>query len=385
MNTMKMIALVSMCMILNACNTNQDPLTNAPDAIKNGVPPTNKPGQSEEPLSKVALQIDAPSVVNGRVGSITEIKIQGRVLIPGVGFKLQIENMAQFPGATFDAVSGVFKWTPTKDAIANGVDGQFNLEILLITQPGSTGYPVSVEKKTITLNILRNYSKPVINSVTVNSQNMIVGGRYDLAVQLEDFDSATAQDFSLFFKDCATSNVGKISQAVSYTPSGFIKDTQAGKFKGYVTLNLSNYRLPFDNRNFCFTATVVSKYAISSDPYQVNVVVKNPLQAARATRMAIDIKTGTAGEYNISFFDPGQVGAIKVTQMPDLSVLPGSTITCDNNFGYQTIVDCKLFVNATSVVFPAKFDLQFKTLNTLYPQDDVQAVSVITVNVKETL
>lgn len=385
MKLMKMIAVVSMSLVLSSCNTSQDPLADAADAVKNGIPPTQKPGQSEEPLSKIALQIDAPSVVNGRVGALTEIKIQGRVLIPGVGFKLQIDNLAQFPGATFDAATGLFKWTPTKDAIANGIDGQFALDILLITQPGATTYPVSVERKTITLNILRNYSKPVINSVTVNTQNMISGGRYDLAVQLEDFDSITAQDFSLFFKDCATTNAASISQAVGYAPSNFSRDLQGGKFKGFVTLNLSNFRLPFNNRNFCFTVTVVSKYAISSDPYQVNVMVKNPLQPARATRSAIDIKMGTAGEYNISFFDPGQAGAIKVTQMPDLSVLPGSTIMCDNNYGYQAIVDCKLFIDATSILTPSKFDLQFKTLNTLYPQDSVEAGSVISVNVKETL
>ncbi|MBC7420622.1 MAG: hypothetical protein H7328_07835 [Bdellovibrio sp.] len=386
MKAIKLIAVVSMFAALSACNTKQDPLADASDAIKNGVPPSTKPVQNEEPLSKVALQIDSPLLVNGRVGSLTEIKIQGRVLIPGVGFKLQIENMAQFPGATFDPVTGLFRWTPSKEALPNGLDGQFELNIALVTVPGNTGYPVSVEKKTITLNIFRNYTKPMITSVVGNSSNMIVGGRYDFAVMLEDFDSSLPSDFSLFFKDCSNGTVGRISQAVSYQNINFIKDTQPGKFRGFVTMNLTDTRLAFNNRNFCFTVTAVSKYYVSSNPYQVDVVVKNPLQAAKTTRSIIDVKKGTSGEYNISFFDPGQVGAIKVSKMPDLTALPGSTITCDNNFGYTAIVDCKLVIDATSpTVLPGKVDLTFTTQNTLYPQDTVESNLVISVNVKEIL
>jgi len=132
---------------LAACSMKQDPLTGAPEVVRQGVPPNVDRPASTQPLPKEALQIDAPALVNGRVGIPMEFKVSGRIMLPNVPFKLAIEIISDFPGASFDQSTGEFKWTPTKAVMGSSPSLEIPLRITLITDVTPESPTISMEKE----------------------------------------------------------------------------------------------------------------------------------------------------------------------------------------------------------------------------------------------
>lgn len=385
MKAMNIITVLFLGLVLNSCSLQQNPIADAPDSVKNGVAPGKDTTDKKEVTDKASLQIDAPKLVNFLVGVSTEFKITGRVLVPNLKFILQVENLAQFPGATFDQATGIFKWAPAKEILGAETSGHFQLNVNMITLPGVSGFPVSTESIPVTLQIFRNYSKPLISSVQNGNINLVVGNTYELSLELEDIDAALPSDFKLFFADCNNRNSVNIASAISYDPNQFLRNSLTGKYRGNIILDLKSHSLPYDNRNFCFTVKSFSRFGLSSDPYPVNLVIKNPLHAGSITKTIAAVKKGTTAEFNFTFFDPGQVGNIKVSIIPDISkTLPGSALTCENNTGYAPFVDCKLIVNATTLPLGST-SLSFSVQNALFPQDTVETNVTMTVIIKDTL
>ncbi|MFZ3229658.1 MAG: hypothetical protein WA160_05605 [Pseudobdellovibrio sp.] len=383
MKVMKKIMFVSAAMLLNSCSMQQNPLANAPESIKYGIPPTQNAQVPEKPVSKEALQIDAPTLVNGHVDTQIEISIQGRVLIPAVAFTLKIKNLVQFPGATFDAAAGVFKWTPSKEILGNVSSGQFELIAELVTIQGASNFPVSIERKSITLNIFKDFAKPIINSV-LPAANYLMDYTYWIPIEFEDSDYSNSTDFSLLFKDCSNSYYTNLSSVVSYKDSDFSKDPLTNKIKGNIFLDLRKLAIPYNTVNFCFSVINYSKYGIASDPYQVEFFVKHTLANPVVTQSSVNIKQGTVAEFSFSFFDPMQIGNVLISNIPDLAKLPKSTLKCDGNYSGNKIVNCKLLVDATTLGL-GRYDLTFKVQNSYYPQDTVETNLTVSVNVKDIL
>src|SRR5262245_32236147 len=103
------VGVVLISGVLFGCG--QDPYKDKPDNIKNARPPQMQKSIPE--VSDKDLVIDSPSPrYNLRETREVKIQLVAKVLRPDLSATVVIENLEEFPGATFDAATTTFTWTP---------------------------------------------------------------------------------------------------------------------------------------------------------------------------------------------------------------------------------------------------------------------------------
>lgn len=341
-------ALMVSLLALSACKMQQDPIEGAPEAIRLGRPPSAPRPVKEKPLDKNALQIDAPSLVNGRVGSSVEFNIFGRVMTPNVNFQISIDNLSEFPGATFDANKGEFRWQPQKATVGNLPSVELPLRVTLSTIPTQDAPTVSVERKTVVLVIGNSYSKPLMNSVS-GPTSIVTGARHTFKFQLEDLDAVAPSDVTIDVRTCdSTYNENSLSHLVT------IKDVQvdsAGthKFKGEAILDLvgADY---VNSGSYCIGLIAASKHGVTSDLYKKTFYVEAKMKATKMTMESAPVITvGDKIQIGFSIYDPSGVGKLNVRSMDSLTLdFPGSTLECHPNWSAKYQIDCAGLIDATT-------------------------------------
>lgn len=345
------LALLTSLVFLSACELQQDPISGAPDAVRDGRPPGVGKPIPQKPLPKEALHIDAPTMVNGRVGSSIEFQVLGRVMSPDVGFSLIIENLADFPGATFDPVSGEFKWTPTKDIVGGFPSIEVVLKIALITEATEKNPTISMEKKAITMVIANSYSKPIVNSVT-GLNTVVAGTSNNFNFVFEDIDAFGASDAQLMVRDCPKNyysesiahfvNIGRLVES----------STGNGKFEGYVTLNLTKADNILTGK-YCFGLVAVSKHGVVSELYKHDFNIEAKIRSTRMTmELAPEVELGTKSSFAFAIYDPTNQGTVSwvnqnVIEAELQAELPGSKIKCSQVYSAKFQLNCQGVVDTT--------------------------------------
>lgn len=351
------LALLTGLIFLSACEMQQDPIAGAPEAIREGRPPDTSKPVPEKPLDRNALQIDAPSLVNGRVASPVEIRIQGRVMMAGVDFQLSVDNLDEFPGATFDTTTGEFKWTPAKALMGGFPSVELPLRITMATIPNKENATITVEKKTISLVIVNTYSKPIINSVG-GSNPLPTGSRHVFAFDLEDVDAVSLKDVAVEVRECASTyyatSVAHLVEIrrVEQSSSG------PGRYSGEAVLDLSSAG-GLNSGTYCFGLMAISRHGVVSDIYKKEFSIEAKMKATKITQQkALEMTVGEKVYLAFSFYDPSGVGQLSVKSMDDIAtMLPGSSLSCTSTWSTRSQLDCAGFVDATSA------QIRYYTLN----------------------
>src|SRR5688572_28256023 len=112
MDTKKWFVVFSAGLILAGCGDwRQNPLDRKKGDFGAGKPvPT--PIDKAKALPSEAVQIYIPDFQSFEEGVKTEFPITARVFLDDYRAEIVVENLADFPGATFDQNTGVFQWTP---------------------------------------------------------------------------------------------------------------------------------------------------------------------------------------------------------------------------------------------------------------------------------
>ncbi|KHD89403.1 MAG: hypothetical protein OM95_03265 [Bdellovibrio sp. ArHS] len=378
------LALLTGLMFLTACEMQQDPLKDAPEAVREGrAPEAEKPVQ-EKPFSKDAMFIDAPMVVNGRVGSPVEFKINGRVMVEGVTFKLSIDNMADFEGATFDEATGAFKWIPKKAVVAGLPSIELPLRITLATD-SSPKYPlISVEKKTISLMVVNVYSKPIVQTITGNS-TLVTGTTHTMEYTLEDIDALSEGDVSLDVRDCAINSYrDSIAHLVSVRNISKSASTP-NKYEGRLEIDLRNA----DNLSgsyYCFALQAISKHGVKSELYKRDVTIQARPKTTRITMESVPaLKIGETAQIAFTIYDSSASGVLRMVSMDNVgAILPGSSLTCKSNYTAKFQLDCSGVITTAGLTAPtadAVYDIKMEVENTLGSQS-VKTTHTLRINVK---
>lgn len=335
-----LLALLTSVMFLTACEMQQDPLANASDQVRDGqLPETGKP-TPEKPISKEGLQVDAPDMVNARVGSVVQFKIAGRVMIPGMNFKVVINNLSDFPGAKFDESSGEFSWIPMKTILGGQPSIGMSLRVSLITLVTPEHPTVSVENKDVRLIIENSYTKPVVNTIEGDGK-LLAGESYNMTFTMEDIDAFSKDDVAVQVRDCPGSlYVDSIAHLVD------VKNIKAdvavaGKYTGDLLVNLKNADA-FNFGTYCFGLVAVSKFGVSSNFNKKEVTIEPRLRPTVMTlAVAQNIKAGETMHLSFSIFDPSGYATLRLVSMDDVAaVLPGSAISCKPAYGVLSQLDC---------------------------------------------
>ncbi|WP_413944281.1 hypothetical protein [Bdellovibrio sp. HCB-162] len=343
-----LLALLTSLMFLTACELQQDPIKGASDQVRQGVPPTSNKPVAAKPLPKEALQIDAPTLVNGRVGAPVEFKILGRVMTPDVGFKISIDNLADFPGATFDDTTGDFKWTPSKKEVGSFPSMELPLRVTLATEVSAASPTISVEKKVISLIIQNAYSKPIVNTVT-GPTSVTVGSTYDFDFTMEDVDALNETDASIQVRDCTTSYYSDSIAHLVEVRNVAANTTTPNKYQGKVRLDLTKAGL-LSSGTYCFGLQAVSKHGVVSDLYKREITIEAKMKNTRMTmETAPEVRVGEKIQIGFAIYDPTGNGQLTMKSQDDIAtILPGSSLTCNRSFSTKYQLDCKGLIDATS-------------------------------------
>lgn len=341
-----LIVFFAAIMVLTACDLQQDPIRNAPDAVREGRLPDTGKVEVPEPFPKEALQIDTPNVINARVGSKIEFKIGYRVMVEGVQAEIQIDNLNEFIGATFDAATGVFSWTPTRESVGNFALVELPLQITLLTIP-SDAYPkVSVERKRVTLAVTNSYMRPVIESMT-GPADVAVGNRETYKLVIEDLDAYTRHDVNIFNRSCGTFRTDISSHVTFGTPVADANNP--GKFLVDVYLNLnSSSARELPTNTYCFGVAVVSKYGQVSNVYSQNITLTGTYKSSRISATTFDVEMGKKLNFSFSIYDPSGNAKVNIDSISNLAaMLPGSRIECKAPVNDDSFQNCFGVIDAT--------------------------------------
>ena len=86
-------------------------------------------------------------------GDNLEFKVDGRVIIAGLGHEISIENLKDFPGMVFNQATGEVKWKPNLDFVKTGGEVLAHLKILMVTTGGKT----LIRRKEVGILVLRQF------------------------------------------------------------------------------------------------------------------------------------------------------------------------------------------------------------------------------------
>jgi hypothetical protein len=352
------IALFAAVLMLSSCEFQQDPLSGASDAVRNGRPPEAGKPVSESPYPKEALQIDSPSVVNGRVGNPVEFQIAGRVAVEGVTHTIAIDNLSDFPGATFDQSKGLFSWVPQRDVVGSVPSAELILRVSLVTGTTAKNPVVAIEKKNIVMVVVNAYSKPIISYVN-GSSDVQAGGRSTMTFEVEDQDALSAGDVTLGVRDCSAYNMDSIAHFVDLPTS--INGGGNRKYTGSFTVNLSAGVDALVTGRYCFGLVAISKFGVVSEVYKKEIYIESRVKNTKITGNTVEVPSGQALRFSFSVYDPSGAGQVSVKSTGDFTTkLPGSSITCGGSV--NGVVDCVGLIDATNLM-PAEFTFTIMTEN----------------------
>lgn len=348
---MKLKILLTMgMMVLSACSMKQDPLAGASEVVRMGVPPDKNVPVLQKPLPKESLQIDAPSVVNGTIGTTLSLNISGRIMTPNVGFKIFIDNLADFPGATFDSATGEFNWIPGKAVLAGAPSGEFPLHVSMVTDSNQDHPIITIEKKIINLVIVNSYSKPIVNSVT-GPNTVITGSRYSFQFQVEDRDALTAEDVTVNIRDCIHTYSTSSIAHMAYVRKIEADKNTPNKYIGEIVVDLT-FADTLRSASYCFAVMAGSKYGVQSDLYKKDVYIDTKMTETKITTdRGPSLSVGEKMNFSFAIYDPKQQGKLSIKKVDDISqLLPGSSLSCVASTATNSQLDCQALIDATTAL-----------------------------------
>lgn len=378
-----LIALIASALMVSACSVQQNPMDGVGGQVNDGTLPDQGKPIEPVPRSKDGLQIDAPNHMDGQVGQPIEFKVSGRVMYPGVEFELIADNLADLPGATFDAATGEFRWTPTNELMAGAVSAQFSLQISIHTLIGPNETVSNSESKVITFNVMNSFRRPTIKTFT--GEDVVEGGKsYSYSFLIEDLDAKSKDDIDIVTRSCtAHSAYDSLSSYVSLERYS-LKDLNNGTFEGKVTLNLRQVS-SLRAGQYCFAIAAVAKSGLTSANVEKAITYDPELKAPRSTMdKTLQMLIGEVKTVAFSIYDSSGINNIAVKVMDDLSKdMPGSSIVCTADTYNTSLTYCEAVVDARNAKV-GTFKARFETVTTSKTTSrKITSSNYMYVNVKE--
>ena len=353
-----------------------DPLNGLPEYIRNAKPGDQK--ITPDPLIEADLPISSnQSYFLFQEGVAGEAQVFGRVLKPNYSVSLSIQNLNEFPGATFDPATGIFRWTPDQVFIPDG-RAQIDLELkvrLLATSPEGAqvsrvkSFPLYLRPSSVQAVVVRDdLTEPFIRegrrtnfAVTVQYRG-IVGQTAlpNLRVLIDPPTSPRDEDLSKY-----VTQLGDPRQS-SADPTHWIY-----RFE----IDLYNVDLTKTSEDFKFRLSFQNPEAVSSTPREYSLQVRTDLQLPRSTldRGTILAKAGERVVKEFVFYDPRDEGLLSI-ERENPSILPdGMTETCREG-DTKSVQICSVVWDVPPQQSPRSVELRYRVESHSQAEDDTHSV-----------
>ncbi|RYZ78955.1 MAG: hypothetical protein EOP04_28680, partial [Proteobacteria bacterium] len=134
MKTMQQVLTILVATLsITACSKwNQDPLAGQSDLLRN---PQETPREQEKPKnpeSDASVRVDTVSFYNFSEGTSGEFEITARVLRSDYTYEIIVDNLDQFPGAKYNAVTKKFSWNPPLGTVSQAAGNILHKSLKII-------------------------------------------------------------------------------------------------------------------------------------------------------------------------------------------------------------------------------------------------------------
>lgn len=319
------LPLVLAASFLTGCSgMKQNPLEGMGEAIENAKPPLTKP-EIQKPVGSDAVRIDGPDVFSFRENEAQKIVFSVRALVANYTGSVSIANMAEFSGATFNARTGEFAWTPTLGTV---VSGYVNEKILIIEGIASTNKatdPILITRKEVRLIVQKLTRNPIIKSVLVRDPLMRENGVFYISVVVQDPEGTNV--------DVEKPRLLLSSGGVFTSLAPFITEySNAGNLTSKewtieLKVNLQGAEVTDSVLSSTFDIQALNRYGLFSVPLRVTTNVATDLNEIDTTIDALN--EVTVGQNNVVPFTIFDVKSEAVIGIKTIRGLPGtSEIKC---------------------------------------------------------
>jgi hypothetical protein len=294
----------------------QDPLSEKDQAMGDGTKDP-QPVQGTKPIQSDAIRIDTVDFYSFLAGQAGEFKINGRVLIPDYEMKLEILNAAEFDGATYDAATGLFKWTPNENLVT-GADTYRDLVMqvqVVATKPGNI---VLMGTRNVAVRVNRVLKVPDIVTAGFDNTGIKVreGTTYSLTVMVNDPSAAVDQ---ATWPTLLINSVAGSGNLVEYLRL-VTRDRQSnGQIRYVYYLDLTNTELTKSYKSFGLSFKAVSMFNKFSVEKTMTFNVFNKLVAPQTTWTSnISQRIGTKLNHSFMVLDPKDEGVLSLGNLTGL-------------------------------------------------------------------
>ncbi len=357
-----LLAVILSAGLFGCSNWNQDPLKNKDGVLASG---QSKPVELVEPkpLASDAVRILAPDFMRFKENEAGELIVAVRNLLPGYSVQVAIDNLTDFPGATFDAASGKFAWTPAKGLILP-VELEKAMTLKVRTVATLAGSATVFSEKEIQIILNRAFVKPVISSITKASPIMREGEVLDISVLINDVDADPLDQ-----KTWCSLNIKPTMWQKSLSGYMSLKSyrfVSGSTFEALFTVDLRNAEVSEGLDTLYFDINVLTRFNQLSDNQTQNVNIYTQFSDLRSTwSTVIEGKIGTVINYQFLVYDPK--GELKVSFEGLKNEIKGSATKCTN--ATTSVLSCTFIYDTTVATTPAlvpavsTFNLSTKSKN----------------------
>ncbi len=332
------IVVLSMAAASGCGGWDQDPMSGKDGVLKDGWPYPTKP-IGTKPVNPNMITITAPYFVSFEEEKNRKFEILVRVLEDGYTADLEIENLSDFPGATYNTTDNVFSWTPAKGYVESmGVGVSVLKELKIKVNAYKTGSIVYSGDHKVEIRVFRDYTAPEITRIDMPRQVMREGERMDISVYYSDKD-ADPNDRSTW----ATLRLESFPALKSL--AGLMQFSRTNKGAGateYVTtmrVDLSEGDLSANLDVYSVGLSMISRYGKTSATQRMDLTLLTSFATPITTwTEKIQVTVDTPMTYKFDIFDPKQEQVLTSDSFAGLPL--GSDIQCQSTA--RSVLNCVL-------------------------------------------
>lgn len=315
----------------------EDPLKGQARELGNGRPPAERV-DAPEAVSQNMLRLDVLNKFSFKEGRADEYDISARVLAPNYTVEVVIVNIADFPGATYDAITGKMKWTPPAGFILADLSRKLNMLIEATGIPRFAGEDYFKVQRTVEIEVVREPSVPEILSKT-NLDWIREGQTKSVEIVVRDADAALGKAPVL---DLLPSSSGFNLAPYARVGNPRRSTSSPDQYTFTVSIDLSSAEITRSGGEGAFRFQARSQFQKVSSIENVGFRVYTKLDNALTTWIkAVDFVPAVPRSYNFQIFDPRSEGNLSIRSITGLPA--GATINCaDRNRQQLFILNCQL-------------------------------------------
>lgn len=365
---MKRIARIVFCglFLSQVIGCGQDPYRDQPENVKNARGPLGKVGEPSVTADDLIMDSSSPryNFTESKPGAA---QLVAKALRPGTKFTVFIENLDSFPGATFDANTLVFNWTPPIGFVRVGKILDMNLQATMVTDKMAGTVRMS-RSLSVPLSVSKFEPVPEIVSVDGFGEELVYSGETrDFTIQVRDPSASETNEgiprVKLVPRGGSPFGVAHYINVQS-TPNRDAADPSIWHIRMKLDLsNITNSRAAIDYE-FGFIVQSQSGKVSKEFPFKIKVVNRvGAPKVSFAVGQYFTIPVGRMSMFGFTAFDTTGDGKVSV-EIKGLDLLPGVSASTCNNRGDSFVV-CEINWNPDPSQTTGKaFKLEVQVTNT---------------------